>query len=130
MFEFFIRRKDKSVKNLVEFLEEADEALIYAYETKHWSKLTNYVANGVILGVVEKLNSGQSTLYGIRAYRMRTWSIISRDANTFCIRKELRHQHVRLGRSIYVAIGEDKNEVWKVSNHFGKFVVDEIEEVA
>lgn len=127
----FLRRKKKSdaLAALTVFLDEADEALIRTYETRQIKWFTSYASSSVLCFVVDKLNSGESILFGTKNYRMRSWSVLENKESVIIVQKQLRHRHVRLNKTIYVAIGEDVDEVWHVSITGNKFLIDYIREI-
>lgn len=130
MFRFFSsKRVIDNTTVLLNFLNEADEELIKAYETKRVNGFVEYASNSVLRYLTDKINSGESILFGTKTYRIRTWKIISDKGDTYFVRKELRHRHVKLSKSVYVAIGEDLDEYWSIQKDGKKFIIDSIERV-
>lgn len=129
MFRFFKRVKDPK-SSLLLFLEEADEALIRAYETKQIAGFTKYASNEVLRFISEKLNSEKPRLFGTKNYRTRNWTILSNQESMIRVKKELRHSHVKLNKGIYVAIGEDVDEFWEVHKISIGFQINMISEVS
>lgn len=126
---FSIRKRANPMDTLREFLNKADEAMIHAYETKQLEGFIQYASNKVLCFVVDRINSKEQIFFGTQNYRTRNWIVLSDSGGCISIKKELRHRHVRLNKKIYVAVGEDVNELWKISITNGRYIIEEIEEV-
>lgn len=120
-------QKNKS-NNLVRWLDEADEALIRAYELRDVTQLSNFAVKEVLHTLEDDVYLNKK-LFGTKAYRIRSWDISEIGADSYVITKHLTHKHVRLSRNIIMAIADDITEKWKVAYTESGFRIMDIKEV-
>jgi hypothetical protein len=104
-------------KTLMQFLEEADEAYIFAHQARQINPFIKYANSTVCDNILDDIrrHNNDPKLFGTKAYRERKWKIISASSNTVTVQKDLTHKHVKIQRGVQVAIGDDMHEIWKVS---------------
>jgi len=113
MLKFFSKRKESPKTSFEDFLNEADEALIRSYESRDIRPFASYADPRLTFWLTDSIIVNKN-LFGMRAYRIRSWEVIRKtDANVVVI-KRLTHQHVRLSKQISMAIGDDVTETWSV----------------
>ena len=122
-----IFRRRTTVPSLMSFLDEADEALIIAYEKKDTRAFGAYADPRLIYYLSESIIENKR-LFGIKAYRIRNWEITSQSDTEVRVVKRLTHQHVKLSKQISMAIGDDITETWWISLTSGKPRVSKIKE--
>lgn len=129
VLSFLFNRKSKGKTDaLFSFLNEADDELMNCFECRSLNKFIKYADNKVLRRLSEQLNAKEEIFFGIEEYRTRTWTIINSTPGEIIVKKMLRHQHVKISKSIYVSIGEDLDQLWTVSTRDG-YIVREIADI-
>lgn len=114
-------------KDLLKFLDAADEDFIYAYETRRYGVLANRFTQRASK-IVEKMVAvdGNTRYFGKRNMRTTTWELIDEDIDSYTIQKTCVYKkiHVTLFKTIkasedytceWVVINSDENAYgWKV----------------
>lgn len=113
-------------KELIVFLEKADDAYILTHETIEISYFSKYVSNNACLGVLEAIYKNPPLLFGTKRYRKRSWSYIKQDKNGILLQKKITHTQIEVKKGIKIALGDEIVEVWRISFNLKVFTVEDI----
>jgi hypothetical protein len=102
-------------EDLLEFLENADDAYILAHETTEIGRFSRFAAGEVCHELLEGIFKNPPKMFGTRKYRRRRWSVIEHDPDWMVIRKQVYHVPVKASKGIYVALGDEMEEIWTIS---------------
>lgn len=100
---------------LLDFLEKADDAYILAHESTQIGKFGKYATEEVCHEMMESIFKNPSRMFGTRKSRRRTWNVVAHDPEWVVVRKQLAHAPVKIGRGVYVALGDDVEEIWTIA---------------
>ena len=113
MFGLFKRKQKKD--DVVAFCENADDALMLAYEQGDIHAIVPYFTHPLIDDILEEIQSGADLTqeYGIAKYRIRTWDNKFPTSDTsYSIDKHVRHENVAIRGMIDIPVGDPIDEVW------------------
>ena len=122
------KNKTAAPNTLTQFLEQADDALILAYEQKDIHAIIPFLHPRLIDFIGEEIKSGRDLTQelGLEKYRIRTWSEPLNSDNCTVIHKMLRHKDVKIRGMISIPVGDNIDEDWYVSKNNDKYVVMDI----
>ena len=133
MFGLFKKKKPTPTKGgLLKFLDEANEALMLAYEQRDISAVVKYFTYPYLDVISEDLRSGVDLTQelGLAKYRVITWSEpVFTEPNEYTSRKQLRHKNVKIHGLIDIPVGDNVDEIWYVLSTEKGFLVTDIRKV-
>lgn len=108
--------KSSLPRDLLKFLEKADELYIDAYQTRRYGILIDRFSLDCMRGIEsDVLRNGELRYFGDKHFRTTTWELIS-DSDTVCVvRKKCLYKiiHINLVRTMKAS--NDYTEDWNVS---------------
>lgn len=100
-------------KDLLKFLDAADEDFIYAYETRKFGVLSNRFTPRAITIIQRMVACDGSTRYfGKRNMRTTTWEFIEDDGRSMVVLKTCRYKRIHVTLFKTVKASEDYQCVW------------------
>ncbi|WP_027088422.1 hypothetical protein [Cohnella panacarvi] len=100
---------------LYRFLEYADDGYILAHETDQISFFSPYASPAVCHAVMDRIHHSPAKMFGTRSLRIRTWRVCKAGDGYYLVRKNITHRTVQAKQGLRIALGDDMEEVWKVS---------------
>jgi hypothetical protein len=113
-------------KELIDFLEKADDAYILTHETIEISYFSKYASNAVCNEILEAIYKNPAKLFGTKNYRTRTWSIVEQEQDVIVLRKEIFHRNIEVKKGIHIALGDEIIEEWRISLGPNGFLIVQI----
>lgn len=113
-----LRRKRRAARGhtqLLQFLENADDAYILAFSSKNIRPLVPYADATVCNAVLCEILSGEDKSFGVAERRDRTWEVILNDGHVASIVKTLSHEPINCGRGMSITLGDNIKQTWDVS---------------
>lgn len=108
-------RGNELPKDLVKFLDAADEDFIYAYETKRFGMLSMRFtrrANTIIQRMVAA--DGGTRYFGKRNMRTTTWELVDEEDGAYIIRKTCIYKRIHVTLFKTIKASEDYTCEWVV----------------
>lgn len=108
-------------RDLLKFLEKADELYIEAYQTRKYGLLMDRFSLNCMRGIEsDVIYNGELRYFGDRHFRTTTWELLSDSGDTLVVRKKCLYKiiHINLFRTMKAS--NDYTEDWNVSR-VGKY---------
>ena len=127
MFGFGKKPKVKPNK-VIAFCEQADDALTLAYEQGDIQAAVPYFHYPLLDYLVEEIQSGKDLTQelGLKKYRLRTWTILHESDTLITLKKQIRHQDVKIRGMVSIPVGDNVDEEWDVDVSTNKYGVENI----
>lgn len=100
-------------KLLINWLEQADESYIDAFQFKKLGNFIKYAHPSLCAKVQQAVNYKNTRLWGTKKYRIRKWEVVSVSEEAVLVRKELNFKKIKFGYA-EVPMGDRCVEYWKV----------------
>lgn len=102
-------------KELTKFLDKADDAFIYAYETRRYGVLTDMFTIQCMrnISVMASIDNG-TRYFGKKGMRNTTWEIISENEDEYEVRKTVIYRKIHLTMTRLMKASTDYTCIWKV----------------
>jgi hypothetical protein len=108
-------------KDLLRFLNDADDLYIEAYQTRQYSILfelfTRECMNGIAYSVQQY---GTTRYFAEKRFRSNTWEVLSEDDEMITIRKTQRFKRINYSLFRSMRVSEDYQEDWEILKDGGK----------
>lgn len=113
-------------KELLLFLEKADDAYIKTHETVDIQYFSKFATHSLCNQVLDDIHKKPPKMFGIAKHRERKWRLVTEEKNEFTFEKNITHRHIQVKKGIIITLGDDMNEVWLVSNSPKGFLVRDV----
>ena len=128
MFGIQKRQGSNVTAELQEFLEEADERYIKAFETRSIGVLTEYFTRDCCRMISRAILAEASFRYFSDAkFRETTWNIISETPTVIEVEKQCIYRNVKLSLTKSMKISDDYVEKWTVQVSPEEYWVSNVE---
>ena len=128
---FGLGKKKVPTSKLLNFLNNADDALTLAYEQLDVHAAIPFLHARLLDYIGEEIASGRDLTQelGLAKYRVRTWSKPVIEGNQYIVRKQIRHKDVQIHGMIRIPVGDNIDEDWYISSSSTGFVVTDIRRI-
>lgn len=102
-------------RDLVKFLDKADELYIEAYQTRKYGLLIGRFSPDCMRGIEsDVIHNGELRYFGDKHFRTTTWDLVSDSGNMYVVRKKCLYKviHINLFRTMKAS--NDYTEDWIV----------------
>jgi len=121
-------RCDLISDDLLEFLEQADDAYILSHLMFQIEAFSPYATGAVCNALLDDMYRKPPRMFGTKKYRRRHWSVVEHHPDWLIVRKRLTHEKVKAGRGIYIALGDDMEELWTVSRLADGYLISNVQQ--
>lgn len=108
------------------FLEDADNVLTRAMQTKNTAGLDNYFTRGCLTRLLERIRLSEKAYQGLERYKHVNWKKISDDGTETIYMKTVTYDNVKISKGISAAVGSNYTERWTVVIDKGSPRISEI----
>lgn len=108
-------------KDLLKFLDQADDVYIEAYQTRRFLILKDMFTREAMEGInLKVLQEGESRYFAAKHYRLNSWELLDEFDNTITLRKTCNFKRIHIGLFKTMPASTDYEEEWTVERG-GKF---------
>lgn len=103
-------------KDLLKFLEKADELYIEAYQTRRFLILRDTFTREAMEGInLKVLHDGESRYFAAKHYRINSWEILDEYNDSYTLRKTCNFKRIHIGLFKTMPASTDYEEEWEVA---------------
>jgi hypothetical protein len=117
---------DSSLKELISFLEEADDAYILSNKNKKPTPFCEFATKKVCDSVMHVIRTSEDLIFGDKTNMHRVWSIVWDEGTTVKVKKTINHKAIRLRGGVSISSGDTVQEYWTISKVGNDFIVEDI----
>ena len=108
------KSKGSGNHKVLNFLSDADDAYILAFEARNIKPFAPYADPAVCNALLQEILSGEDRSFGSSKLRKREWKITLDDGRIIQAVKSVSHAPLDVGKGISISLGDSITQVWDV----------------
>lgn len=122
-------RCERISDELFRFLKQADEAYILSHHERTMDAFSRYARGSLCNALLDGIFKKPPKMFGTRKLRRTSWRVVQHDPDWVQVHKRLWHEPVKVARGIYVALGDEMEELWTIAVLENGFQVVDVKDV-